>query len=75
MTSIEERLQALEQRVVQLELSLGLRWYQPGPLAPEMASPPARCSGCGITLDGTMGYVCSHARCPMGLGGVWSSAD
>lgn len=36
---------------------------------------PNVCPKCGLKLEGVMGYVCSHPRCPTGLGGAWSSQN
>ena len=30
-----------------------------------------QCPKCGLRLDQMLGYVCSHAKCPTGLGGSW----
>jgi hypothetical protein len=33
------------------------------------------CPQCGLKLEGCMGYVCSNAKCPTGLGGAWCSTQ
>jgi len=43
------------------------------PLPPQTPGVPLhdapRCAACGLKLEGVMGYVCSRADCPTGLGG------
>lgn len=65
MTELEE----LKKRVRELERS---NHPLPSPFAPGPTFKLNQCSACGISLEGTMGYVCSNPRCPTMLGPVMS---
>lgn len=49
---------------------LGIPLIEPLPSAPGPHDPVAICGQCGLELKRVMGYVCSHSRCPTGLGGA-----
>ena len=50
------------------------------PLPPEDPGPHdpnpvvAICGQCGLQIHQVMGYVCTHPRCPTGLGGTMGSS-
>ncbi len=45
------------------------------PLIPSTPIDPnpvvAKCSECGLEMAQVMGYVCSHPKCPTGIGGTY----
>ena len=41
----------------------------PQPYTPWQPQAKSQCSECGLVLEGIMGYVCGHPKCPTGLGG------
>lgn len=47
------------------------QWKQPTYPQPPW-NPTSQCSGCGLKLDGAIGYVCNNPKCPCGLGPSWS---
>jgi hypothetical protein len=86
--SDDSRIADLERRVTELERARDMS-RTIGPIRAEPARQPlpfptswpqiptigeSKCPTCGITLSLVMGYVCSKANCPTGLGGVYCSA-
>lgn len=67
---LEKRIVLLEGRVALLEAQLSamrpIPTY-PSPLTPypqPHLAPPRRCSKCGMSIEGVMGYVCNDSYCP-----------
>lgn len=67
MTGHDTGVKLERDRRVQKDQEVWIKPYQP--VTPKYPEPVAQCSACGLELHKVMGYVCSRANCPTGLGG------
>lgn len=85
MSTIDERIAALEKRIGDLEREVRRGRdisMPPIKLSPPLTVPAApaapffppalnRCVKCGINIDGVMSFCCQNYPCPTGLGGTF----